>query len=327
MIPISYIEKAGQCVVCKKELDINDDVVVCPECGAPHHRDCWAAEGHCHYREAHGTDLEWHPREAPQEQVPPPEEPPAATAKNAHAVFVVNGVTMAKCPHCGKTVSCEPQEFSCPHCGQPINGVPNLFSGTAPLHGQPVDSGEPIDGIEAGKFARVVLQKAEYYLPRFRRLKKQGGSVVSWNWAAFLLAPYWLAFRKCYLWSVFAAFFDLLWFVLMTPMSLQIASMSGNPTSYMQILEQFVNNPPSQAALLLGQLAVMVLAIRAILFGLFGNYIYKKECMKRINRLDAMPKTEAAQMAFRLGGVNFFTPLLVYYATSIVQNLILVFLS
>ena len=41
------------CVVCGKEFDENSDVVVCPVCGTPHHRDCYKQIGHC-------GNIEWH---------------------------------------------------------------------------------------------------------------------------------------------------------------------------------------------------------------------------------------------------------------------------
>ena len=30
-----------KCPVCDKQFKKGDDVVVCPECGAPHHRECY----------------------------------------------------------------------------------------------------------------------------------------------------------------------------------------------------------------------------------------------------------------------------------------------
>ena len=35
------------CAVCGKEFDENSDVVVCPVCGTPHHRECYKQLGHC----------------------------------------------------------------------------------------------------------------------------------------------------------------------------------------------------------------------------------------------------------------------------------------
>lgn len=83
------------CPVCGKPFEEGEDIVACPQCGAPHHRDCWKREGHCHFADAHGTAQQWS-RERAQSQ---------AAAKAA----------MKKCPQCGH----ENPEFAefCAHCG------------------------------------------------------------------------------------------------------------------------------------------------------------------------------------------------------------------
>ena len=47
------------CPVCNAKLFDDDDIVVCPICGAPHHRNCFNYEGHCHYESTHGTPEQW----------------------------------------------------------------------------------------------------------------------------------------------------------------------------------------------------------------------------------------------------------------------------
>ena len=39
--------KGYKCAACGNVFDENDDVVVCPECGAPHHRSCYLEKGQC----------------------------------------------------------------------------------------------------------------------------------------------------------------------------------------------------------------------------------------------------------------------------------------
>lgn len=46
-----------KCPVCDKQFKKGDDVVVCPECGTPHHRECYEKEGHCHFADRHGADF------------------------------------------------------------------------------------------------------------------------------------------------------------------------------------------------------------------------------------------------------------------------------
>ena len=44
------------CPVCNKNFTENDDVVVCPECGTPHHRECYKITGKCFNEGLHGSE-------------------------------------------------------------------------------------------------------------------------------------------------------------------------------------------------------------------------------------------------------------------------------
>lgn len=316
MIPISD-KKQRSCVACGKELDLNDDVVVCPDCGAPHHRTCWQENGHCYYHLAHGTDLQWHPKqEAAEEQ---PEQPTDdATHQQPRQPFVfVNGRPMTRCSGCGRFVPTGHGNHLCPHCGTPLQAAPHA----GPL---PIDFGEPIDGVQAEKVARIVLQRNEYYLPRFRILKKQGRGVCSWNWAACLFTPYWFAFRKCYLWSAFSLFFNALSTILYMPFVNHVMTMvPADTATYSQILDAVSQADPTSGVALWALAGTLVLVLRGLLFGLLGNYIYKKECLKRIEQLDGMQPSDAANAVFKLGGLSIFAPLIAFYANSLIENIIM----
>ena len=56
--------KGCKCASCHKVLKEGDDIVICPECGAPYHRECYAAEGRCVFSAKHGKDFEYVPPEA-----------------------------------------------------------------------------------------------------------------------------------------------------------------------------------------------------------------------------------------------------------------------
>ena len=43
-----------KCPVCNIEFKDGDDIVVCPECGTPHHRECYEKENRCFYDSRHG---------------------------------------------------------------------------------------------------------------------------------------------------------------------------------------------------------------------------------------------------------------------------------
>ena len=48
-----------KCPVCNKEFTADDDIVVCPDCGTPHHRECYAANGKCAHEEYHFIGRRW----------------------------------------------------------------------------------------------------------------------------------------------------------------------------------------------------------------------------------------------------------------------------
>ena len=52
--------KGVSCPVCKQEFKEGDDIVVCPVCGAPHHRACYHQLGHCALeQELHEQGRSW----------------------------------------------------------------------------------------------------------------------------------------------------------------------------------------------------------------------------------------------------------------------------
>lgn len=60
------------CQVCKKPFVQGDDIVICPSCGAPYHRECYKKEGHCVYDAKHAQGFEYHPAGASKPPSPPP---------------------------------------------------------------------------------------------------------------------------------------------------------------------------------------------------------------------------------------------------------------
>ena len=96
------------CPYCGTEFTEQDDVVVCPDCGTPHHRVCWFAHGECAATEKHAEGYVWKKSAEPQ---PEAEEP--KTEKNTHARSESNLDIV--CPDCGAT--CPNGTLRCPECG------------------------------------------------------------------------------------------------------------------------------------------------------------------------------------------------------------------
>ncbi|MGN0651273.1 MAG: RING finger protein [Oscillospiraceae bacterium] len=65
------------CPVCKAPFGEDDDIVVCPECGTPHHRACWEKSGSCGVQQYHAEGFTW------QGRLPDEETAPEDTADNS----------------------------------------------------------------------------------------------------------------------------------------------------------------------------------------------------------------------------------------------------
>ena len=53
------METNRHCVACGLEFGENDDVVCCPVCGAPHHRECYKKTNECALHSLHGTEEQY----------------------------------------------------------------------------------------------------------------------------------------------------------------------------------------------------------------------------------------------------------------------------
>ena len=91
---MSLNEKGLSCAGCKAYLFEEDDIVYCPVCGAPHHRECYNRTGHCALEELHGTENEYDAEKAARpvaeeksESENAPKEPPTTSAAPNSAIL------------------------------------------------------------------------------------------------------------------------------------------------------------------------------------------------------------------------------------------------
>jgi len=96
----------ASCPVCSKKFTETDDIVVCPECGAPHHRECYRSLGKCALSDKHGSGQAWQP--------PKPAES-ETTSENRNTVSEIT------CPNCGTK---NPRgSHMCTVCGTRFSGA------------------------------------------------------------------------------------------------------------------------------------------------------------------------------------------------------------
>ena len=190
------------CPVCGRAFQESDDVVVCPDCGAPYHRACYRQVGECVFGDLHAKGEEWSPPAPPN---------PTATAASA-------AVKDVECPVCG-TLN-DHGAVSCARCGAPLREGPvfqrgEAGQGAAPFSAQPGPMGMPFafgdpmggvspaeeleDGVTYGDASKLVRQNTAYYMPVFRFIKRTRRN--KFNFAAFLFSGGWMLYRKQYKWG------------------------------------------------------------------------------------------------------------------------------
>lgn len=238
------------CPVCGRAFTDEDDIVVCPKCGAPYHRGCYQEKGQCIFGELHEKGKEWAP--------PPPPRPP-----------VTAEIKDLECPVCGGLNGRSSQ--LCVHCGAPLpgrnpfaTGPQTQFPGQTPFQGQagarqqqqppvqnpyqdpyqqggmpqgryygqmpfvfdPMGGVSPADtldmGVSYGDASKLVKQNTSYYMPTFRYMKQTGRN--KFNFCAFLFSGAWMLYRKQYKYGIVITVLMFLMYLLYLAASVFIAT-------------------------------------------------------------------------------------------------------
>ncbi len=211
------------CPVCSKNFREGEDIVVCPKCGAPYHRECYKEKGKCIFADLHRSKKSW--REVYDN------EPEQTT--DSHAEETV------KCPFCGEN---NPKTaLICRKCGNfltenfksaarypeddsddeekpfSLEDMPEDFriagQGSPfaifidPMGG--VDKEENFEGVSGAELSKHVKANTTYYMPVFKKIKDSSQS--RFNFAAFFFTGGWYLYRKQY---VRGAVITILYFLL-----------------------------------------------------------------------------------------------------------------
>ncbi|MEG2931709.1 MAG: RING finger protein [Ruthenibacterium sp.] len=285
--------KGCPCSVCGQPFQADDDIVVCPECGAPYHRACYAKEGHCVYTAQHSADFEY--------------QPPASVGGN-------------RCGNCGAE---NPQgNLFCENCGaalgeraavhssaqssaQPLRAQPPSKPMGAQSAYRPMDTqdnplqgmfdaaviGREYDGISSADWSAYIGKSAPYYLYQFSHMDETGRK-TSICWSALFFAPFYFAYRKMWGWLAASALGTL---IVSIPSFLDMIQRLGISLGF---------------ALSNGTLGFITIACAvlnwgmSVFFGIFAFYLFRQHGAKKLRALkQRAPEPAAYQMTLaRTGG-------------------------
>lgn len=267
---MSIQNKGISCALCHAYLFDEDDVVYCPECGAPHHRECYNSIGKCALETFHGTENQYDKvKRAMEEQEKADKESEQEKA--------------------------EPQteeNFETPFGFAPVDFLGGVKPDTV------IE-----DGVTAKEAARFVMSNTMRYIPKFARGRK-----ASWNFLAFLTPCGWFLSRKMYKIGIIAGALQLISSLLTLPyqnvlINLGITGSMYSPEfaqSIAQNIDKF--SPLVILALLIGGLISSALSV---LSGIFGDWLYRKHVVDTVREIKQ--NSEDIEADFRKkGGINFF---------------------
>lgn len=324
---MGYKIEGEKCPVCKAYLFNEDDVVFCPICGAPHHRDCYAALGHCGLQELHGTSEQYSPKRE--------EEPAASEAEQKENIG-------EKCPRCGRD-KIENSLF-CPYCGHDFAGNTNTPNGghahgahvvyppfIDPYGGVPHDGSVSIEGESVEDVRKFVFSNTQRYIPLFCKLDKK--HKFSWNWAAFLFPHLWLFFRKHYVAGAVALALTLLSAFCLLPLSADVATLIGAGG-------QIVQNNQEQLNLILSVIPQVPLSsflfaaagwiiglFTSVYFGLMGDWHYRNYVVSSIKQIRTSDDAEDRDAAFfKKGATSLMGFLIAYFITQLLPQIVALFI-
>ena len=309
---MSLNEKGTVCVRCRSYLFDDDDIVYCPVCGAPHHRECYNALGHCALESLHGTPNEYSRKaEAEKEELA---EKKAETSDS----------DMIKCRFCGEMYSKNLEK--CPRCENKSGAFPDGFSGFDFLGGVPADM-DLGDGVTAEEAKRFVLMNTHRYIPKFATLSRKHR--VSWNWMAFLFPSEWMLSRKMYKGGIFAGILTVAATMLSYPLNLEIASMGiTQSTGFYDTFNAMYEKLPQMSIFVVALAfagAILNLGIR-LFSAMFGDYMYKNYTISTIKKI-RNEKLDTAEEFRKRGSSNFILFMLGFMIIQYAPVFILFFIS
>lgn len=263
------------CEGCGEPLTLKDDIVVCPDCGAPYHRTCYEKLGRCIHSPAHAAGYEWH--------------------------FPYQDAELRTCPSCGERTL--RSEETCRCCGAALppeteadEQLNDRKAAQDEQHGgfdyerfyrqyeqQTMDplhrnlqaafgKDELIDGIPSSDWMDYIGKAAPIYLNDYSRMQLQH-TKVSMCFPALIFGPFYFFYRKA--WKPAFAF-------LAAEMVLAIPTV----LDLMQITES-----PLTAGLSTGVLVVLSRIVSLLSFvlvlvrTLFAKWLYRKSAAEHIRRI------------------------------------------
>lgn len=307
----------NKCPVCDKYFHVGDDIVVCPECGTPHHRECYQSIGQCANTIKHKDGFDY------QEDI----------KQNIN----FDDAKIVLCKKCGTKNS--EDAFFCTKCGSSLHenkvndnavntqNTQNTYTqqqGPVPFGGNPnVMMFDPLagvspssdlgDGVTAGEVAKYVKQNTPYFITVFNNIKNFSRS--RFNFCAMFFGGGYLLFRKMYKVGTIITAIQTVLTVLYLYLNYYIvsnnaydklfeASSQNDYAAFLTYYSQMTDKDLS--IILIFMLIAFATLVLDIVIGMCANRMYYNHCKKEITKIksEAKEPTKVGETLSKKGGVN-----------------------
>ncbi len=307
----------NECPSCGKKFEQTDDIVVCPVCGTPQHRNCWNENGRCINEEKHSEGFIWQTQNAESK----PEN--SSSSKNTKI-----------CPRCGEHN--EAFEPVCVRCGERLKANRQASNDQEPpFENNPFGDWHPkpnpnnfspyqnvyvadarsfygpdakIEDVPVTEIAEYVQKDSIKYIGKFLDMQEKK-TKLSWNWSAGILSVFWCFYRKMIGLGValIAIFFSVSLISSVVPIAvyqnykpevyaeyetlveelgeeMQRIMENGSATNaeaarYYALAAKLFTSPINITAYIIQITTALIISI---IMGFFGNNFYKKKVLKDI---------------------------------------------
>lgn len=329
-----------RCPVCDKQFDKDSEIVVCPVCGAPHHRECYEVNMRCHFEDRHAEGFDFKAEYSEHKEDTGTQhntEYKTDYNKNNDTRNPYSSSDIIACKNCG-TFNVASNDV-CSNCGAELEKGTrqqhydrHTQEQNTPPYGRnaqqspfPTFIFDPMgglnpeedlgDGVTAGEVSKFTKNNSPFFCRLFHQIKNTGKSRFSF--VGFFFHGGWMLYRKMYKLGAFITalmavmiigqlYIETFYTGLMT--DLVAATSDVGYFGMYDALAQFFSSRSQGDQIVLGLYALASfgqIAVR-IICALCANRWYYKHCKKQITNIKTESGTkEAADSALQTkGGVN-----------------------
>lgn len=320
------------CDGCSEVMLEGDDIVVCPECGTPQHRECYNKNNECVNAHLHAEGFDWREaHKADETPEPPSEEKP----DNAEFAGAQNEPPLSNAEYSSR----EERPNTPPMPEFRIDGVY--------IKGQTYDADEDLGGATVREVVTYTQINFKHYIKRLVKNRNKKSFFLSWNWGAFFFGPAWFFYRKLYKLGIIFLALAVSATIAVSPLipavSDAAAKLEPLYTEWYDAIEANSSSPTEETQAEVDRLSAEIMAtgkkalpytlaifgasylIAQIIPALIANYFYRQKMMEDI-KFAKQATSDPGVLRYSLmrrGGVSFLAGLLANLAATYLPEIIL----